>query len=330
MEKYLITHFDIHGREPILRRMKDGTLVCSFLTGGVHEPRNENVFTIARSFDDGRTWTKPEVIHKHSWRGLWCTEIFTECENPFAVIHSYNAPSHYRELQTFRSFPDESGEKWSEPESIRGTINGCSIRQGFRLSNGDILFPLYWQEVPCGFDWPDKPNGWNTQLWPFVTGVGISTDDCKTIYRYGDLRCEGRPLWEPNAFELEDGHIIMYMRAGNPVMYISESFDYGRTWSEPVPSDIPNPNTKITTVKINGQIVMINNFCSGSAARLNLCIAKSTDGKHFEKVAQVEPENEEWFYPHAYVDHEQKILYVAYENKVDHYLKKYTFEELGL
>jgi hypothetical protein len=47
-------------------------------------------------------------------------------------------------------------------------------------------------------------------------------------------------------------------------------------------------------------------------------------------VAQIEPENEQWFYPHAYVDYDQKMLYVAYENKVDHYLKKYTFEELGL
>ncbi len=328
MEKSLITTFRFYGREPILRRMKDGTLICMFLTGGLGEPYNDNVVAIARSYDDGKTWTETETVFQHNYRGCWCTEVFTECEKPFAIVQTYNAPSHYRELQTFRSFCDDSGEKWADPVSIRG-INGCSVRQGITLSNGDILFPLYWQEVNTMFNWPNKLNGWDTKEWPFVCGVAISTDGGNSFTRYGDIRSDVS-LWEPNAVEVEDGHIIMYCRGGSPAMFISESFDYGRTWSEPVRSNIPNPDTKITVLKVRGQILMINNFQSKLGKRTDLYISKSTDGKNFEKIVEVENKEESFFYPHAFTDDEKEILYVAYENRVDHWLKKYTYNELGI
>lgn len=327
MEKYTITYFETHGREPILRRMKDGTLICTFLTGGSIEPHNDNVVAISRSGDDGVTWSEPETLFSHRSRGCWCTEVFTECEEPFAVVHTYHAPAQYRELQTFRSFCDGSGKSWSEPVSFHGSINGCSVRQGIRLSNGDILFPVYWQEVHSAFDWPDREKGWDLQSWPFISGVAISCDDGKSFTRYGDIRAEVS-LWEPNAVEAEDGHIILYCRAGAPELMISESFDYGRTWSAPVPSGIPNPDTKVTVLKVRGQILMINNF--DREHRTNLCISKSTDGKSFEKICSVDDESKRRFYPHAIADDEKEKLYVAYENGKKHWLKVFTYEELGL
>ena len=51
---------------------------------------------------------------------------------------------------------------------------------------------------------------------------------------------------------------------------------------------------------------------------------------HFEKIFDVEDPGERWFYPHAYVDDAQKMLYLAYENSGEHRLQKYTFAELGL
>lgn len=329
MKKYAIASFETYAREPILRRMKDGSLVCTFLTGGPYEPHNDNVIAISRSEDDGVTWSKPETLFSHDNRGCWCTEIFTDCETPFAVVHTYNAPSHYRELQTFCSFCDESGKNWSEPISFRGNANGCSFRQGFRLSNGDILFPVYWQEVHNGFNWPDKENGWDNYNCPFVTGVAISHDNGKSYTRYGDIRSDVS-LWEPNAVEVEDGHIILYCRAGAPEMMITESFDYGKTWSKPVRSGIPNPDSKITVLKIRGQIIMINNFESEFGKREKLYISKSKDGKNFEKVVAVDDENERFFYPHAFADDEKEMLYVAYENGKDHWLKTFTYGELGL
>lgn len=329
MEKYSIATFETYAREPVLRRMKDGSLVCTFLTGGKEEPTNDNVIAISRSKDDGITWSKPEVLFSHDNRGCWCTEIFTECEKPFAVVHTYNGPSQYRELQTFRSYCDESGENWTEPTGFRGTINGCSVRQGIRLSNGDILFPVYWQAVHGVFNWPDKEKGWDIQNWPFVSGVAISHDNGESFTRYGYISCD-TSLWEPNVTEAEPGHIIIYCRSNKSELFISESFDYGKNWSAPVLSGIPNPDTKVTILKVRGQILMINNFEHEFSKRTNLCIYKSKDGKSFEKLINIEDENEIYFYPHAFADDEKEKLYVAYENGKQHWLKIYTYAELGL
>lgn len=335
MIKSVITRFERIGREPILRRLKDGTLVCTFLTGGKNEPDNENVVMIAKSFDDGATWTEPKLLFSHPNRGCWTTEIWNEEGPDMAFVHTYAAESWYRELQTYRSFYDPVTKTWSDPENIKGTINGCSIRQGILLSNGDWLFPLYWQEIQKGcfstvFD-PQKRD-FSFKKCKFITGVGISDDKGFSFTRYGRMESSDYSLWEPNAIELEAGHVIMYIRSGEGHLFYSESFDYGRSWTEACLSDIPNPDSKISLAKVGDTILLINNMTSeiGWETRTNLWILKSRDGKNFEKIVPLEDEATMVFYPHIMVDNDAKILYVAYENSQTHWLKKFTFQELGL
>ena len=86
----------------------------------------------------------------------------------------------------------------------------------------------------------------------------------------------------------------------------------------------------MTALKVKDKILMINNFTALHGKRTNLCIYKSGDGKHFEKVVNVEGEQDIFFYPHAFADEEEQVLYLAYENAKEHWLKKYTFAELGI
>ena len=49
MEKYLIYDFKSgYGREPIIRKTKNGTLLCICLSGGNWEPENANVIKIQK------------------------------------------------------------------------------------------------------------------------------------------------------------------------------------------------------------------------------------------------------------------------------------------
>lgn len=326
MEKYLIAKYDTYGREPIIRKAKDGTLLCLSLSGGEREPDNQNVVLLTKSYDRGQTWDSPQILFSHLKRGCWATELFCDGTRDFAVVHTYNAATWYKELQTFRSFCDDNGENWTEPVTMRGITN-CSVRQGITMSNGEILFPVYWQETRSGFAYKNNFDI-DGAKYPFVSGVAVSSDKGETFYRYGYIS-SAVSLWEPNAVEAEDGHIILYCRCCEGHLYISESFDYGKSWSEGYISDIPNADTKVTVLKVNGHILMINNFNS-FGERENLCIYKSKDGKTFEKITNIEDENEHFFYPHAFADEKERILYIAYENTKEHWLKKYTFEELGI
>lgn len=91
IEKYSIADYSEFGREPVIRQMNDGTIICLSLTGGETEPRPENYVAITRSYDRGKTWSKVEKLFSHEGFGVWCTEIFTDCEIPFAAVHT---PTH--------------------------------------------------------------------------------------------------------------------------------------------------------------------------------------------------------------------------------------------
>ena len=345
MERYLIHDFakdfgykagnTDYAREPIIRPMRDGRIVCTFLTGGPSEPHNNNVLKLNYSDDGGKTWSKPETIISHGDRGVWCTELFNEGEDPFLVVMTYNAENHYRELLTYRSYSHDAGRTWEEPISFPSGLNNVTLRQGIVLSNGDWLFPLYWQETRAMFDWTNRTqeNWHDGGAQCFCCGVAVSSDCGETYNRYGYLK-DQLSLWEPNCIELEDGHVVILMRDNaRPYLRRSDSFDYGRSWGELQVTDIPNPNTKVTLLKINGKILLINNFHAemGWDKRDNLMIWVSSDNmKTWEKKVPLAKPDDRFFYPHAYADAERHEVCVAYENSQQHYFCRIPYDELGL
>lgn len=336
MEKYFIADYGEYGRKPVIRQMSDGTIICLSLTGGETEPRPENYVAITRSYDRGKTWSKVEKLFSHESFGVWCTEIFTDCEVPFAAVHTYALSKphaqRYMELNSYFSYTSDNGKTWSVPSSIPGCAGRCSFRQGFRLSNGDIFFPVYWDSIIGNLAFTVDGKKSDSEKLLFRCGAVISSDNGKTWAEYGYIAYDDQNLWEPNAVELEDGHIIMYCRSSKGYLVASESFDYGRTWTKPYTTDIPNADTKVTVLKRGGKIYMINNFnpVPEWLQRNHLWIAESTDGKTFTKIANIENDDEWVFYPHAFFDENERILYVAYENFRQHFLKKFTFDELGI
>lgn len=329
MEKYLIHDFKKdYGREPIIRKTKNGTLLCVCLSGGTWDPQNANVVKILKSFDDGKTWSSPQILFSHHNRGVWCSEMFIDDDRIMLAIQTYNAECYYRELQTFYSMSFDDGNTWSEPISFPNGINGISIRQGIKLSNNNYLFPIYYGEVVNNFDWKGVTD-WHDNL-KFCCGVMLSNDRLKSYQRYGYIKSE-KCLWEPNCIEVENGHIIMYMRNNNaPYLGISHSYDYGKTWTDFKQTNIPNPNTKVTLVKSNDLILLISNFNKviGVKNRTHLQIWVSKDGENFYNKLKIEEENENFFYPHAFFDEEKQLLYVAYENSKQFWLQKISFEDI--
>lgn len=331
MEKYLVYDFgNDYGREPIIRKAQNGTLICVFLTGGTWEPQNENVTKVMRSYDDGKTWTKPETLFSHHSRGVWVPEMFLKEDKIILFVNTYNADNHYRELQTFYSISSDNGESFSEPKSIPGGLNGVSIRQGIVLSNNEYLFPLYWGEVINNFEWTMDSVKHYRKNHIYRCGVAIGNNKGDILQRYGYIKSE-KGLWEPNCIEIEPGHIIMYMRNNNaPFLGISHSYDYGRTWTEFRQTDIPNANTKVTLIKTDDFVVMINNFIdnSGLDKRTHLQLWVSKDGINWTKKLKLENDEKCFFYPHAFFDCDSKLLYVVYENSKQFYLQKIIYQDL--
>lgn len=347
MQKYLIADFDSENeltdfysdeanvrfaREPVLAIMPDGSLVCTFLTGGKTEPHNGNVIVIKKSRDGGKSWSDSEIVLKHNHYGLWSTEIFTDCENPYMVVSMYNANFPFKAIQTFISYTYDNGDSWQTPVCAEPARFNTSIRKGIRLSNRDILFPLYYTMPYECFNW-DKSNFYGKGWWDgcyHECSVAISTDNGFNFERYGRINKDKKGLWEPACVEVEEGHIIMFIREDKTgFMGRCDSFDYGRTWGEYALTDIPNPGSKVAVEKINGKVIMVSNFAPEKRDHLQLWLSDD-NCKTFVKKLSLDDDDAFLCYPHTAVDYENKLLYVAYENYHQHYLNVYSFEELGL
>lgn len=321
-------------REPVLAIMNNGTLVCTFLTGGVTEPWCDNVILIKRSYDKGETWSDAEILFSHSRYGLWCTEIFVDDEKATMIVSMYDGSCPFLLLQTFVSYSYDNGETWSKPTMLSPAFCTDSVRKTLVMSNGEILLPLYYTISTDCFEWNPKEM-YKEEFWygtHHECAVAISSDKGKTFEKYGRIWSEKYSLWENNCVELKDGHIVMYMRADVPqagYLAMSESFDYGRTWTEQKLTDIENPGTKLTVFKFRKKLFLISNFDKKDRINLQMRIS-SDEGKSWEKIISLDDDSKMFCYPHVAIDEKNQVMYIAYENFEQHYLDIFSFDEIGL
>lgn len=333
-------------REPTLRRMPDGALASLVYTGGVREPSVENVVAFIRSEDDGATWSEPDVIFSHPRRPCWGTELFIEGELPMIVFQTYDFASNYCELRAFYATTSDCGHTWSSPKNLPGIPCGFSVRQGKELSDGSWIFPVYWQEVRRQWDFccGDQPeNSGPEDSWLFVAGVIRSTDRGRSFSLHGGISPgEHLAAWEPEIAELSPGHLRMWIRCECPqhVLWESDSFDCGKSWTPPRRSTIPNPGTKMVVYSLHGRLIMVNNVCAPNDAkrdRLEIWVSQD-QGKswgHKIPVARLMPEGAgqgdvmpQVAYPHGFMDEERQTFYLAIDSIKKFFLVKIPFADL--
>jgi predicted neuraminidase len=325
------------GREPILRRMPNGDLYCLIYSGGDREPSPTNVVLGTRSSDDGHTWSEPEVLWSLQDRALWATELFTEAEQPFAVFQTFLYETHYFEIQAFLARTNDSGRTWESPISIPGVPANFSVRQGKVLSDGSWVFPVYWCEVQGHWDhrFDLDANSLNDRRdWRFVSGMIRSVDQGRSFSLHGSFSGDTN-LWEPEVIEAEPGHLIMFIRPClQPVLWRADSFDYGLSWSDAKPTDIPTSGSKIVSFKINDKILLLNNTDSQLWVRRQLDLWISSDGAEtWERkisLARI-PDGcpaRQVAYPHGFADDDQQMLYLAVDTINEFELLKIPYSAL--
>ena len=342
-----------YGREPLLRRMPDGSLLAVFFTGGPREPHPDNFVAMIRSFDDGATWTRPEPFFRHPYLCTWATELFQDGEESLCFIHTSDFRSGYCNLRAHITRTRDSGKSWSPPATVAGVPPNFTVRQGKILSDGSRVFPVYWEDVRGNWDFEAKvsDNGpFHAPEWFFTSGVIRSVDQGRTFTLHGAISQERKHHWEPCITELEPGHLRMFIRCESPeaVLWEADSFDYGLTWSKSHPGSIPNPGTKSALLETDGVHLLFNNTCTPADPnrnRLELWISDDNLRSWKRKItlAELHPEPGEkpWSYffranaplpqvsyPGVFADPQRKCVYLAIDSVRKFYLMKIPFSEI--
>jgi hypothetical protein len=204
---------------------------------------------ITRSYDQGKTWTDPQVVPNYDFYGMDDPGI-TQLSNGDLLVNAFRYHIVPKELArknsqygdhvfsqpftwahapdgtfVFRSF--DEGYTWAEITQINISPfhSGCTLRPIVELSNGTLLLPCYdeWREM--------------MGLGPSISFVVKSKDGGKT-WGEPSIIAEDNVIgfYEPALLALPDGKIIAMLRTHAPGdwhIYQCHSYDAGATWSEP-------------------------------------------------------------------------------------------------
>ena len=78
-----------------------------------------------------------------------------------------------------------------------------------------------------------------------------------------------RYLLEGTVAETSNGSILQLFRSGSKFLWKTVSRDAGRSWAEPVPTTVPNPNAKVNLLRLTNRTLALvfNDVNDGSARR---------------------------------------------------------------
>jgi predicted neuraminidase len=184
---------------------------------------------------------------------------------------------------------EDRGETWSEP---------CELVRGDRQGRGPVK---------------DKPILLSNGDW--LAGASVETADRWDVFV--DRSCDRGLTWEATAFlkmdretftgkgaiqptlwESEPGYVHMLVRTTAGFVGRADSQDYGRTWTDLEPTDLPNNNSGIDAAKLyDGTIALVCNPTS-ERVRTPLSILLSSDnGITWPRRLDIESDEGRYSYP---------------------------------
>ena len=272
-----LIHCDTLSCEPILRRVPDGNLLCVSQCGDVTEPAPGNRVYAFLSGDNGETWGKPFSVYPESGEAVYATEVMVLDGVVSAFLEIHNG--RFLNMRCVIMQSHDSGSTWVDAGPPPAFPTYCFFRGMLPLANGEIAIP--YQSFPISedenarlilsnhniTDLKYQRAIWDANVDHIENGVVVRVDGRSTYECFAgpDIPIKGNTgrhwAWtEPTIAQLSDGTLAMLLRVdGTGALWRSESKDNGRTWTEAVKTDIPNPGNKPKLIPMpDGRIALVH------------------------------------------------------------------------
>ncbi len=267
--------------EPMLERTQNGELLCVCQCDGPSEPHPDNRVYAFHSKDNGETWSAREKIYPEDGNAVYCTELSVVGEEITAYLTVHNGRFLNWKCVMMKSF--DNGYTWKNYGAPPHFSEYTFIRTQIHTSKGDIIIP--YQHYPVkqadvdrvlnSETIPDKAL-WEAGAAYCESGVLISSDNGNNYDRYTASKMKMvNWIWsEPTIAELSDGRLAMLMRKdGSGCLWYTESKDGGKTWSDTIETNIPNPSNKPRLIKCGNKIALIHTPDVGKRYPLSIWIS---------------------------------------------------------
>jgi hypothetical protein len=258
--------------------MPNGDLLCVSQVGDVTEPAPLNRVHAFRSIDNGETWAGQGSIYSETGEAVYITEmnVVDGVVRAYLEVHS----GRFLNMRCIVMESRDDGYTWTNAGAPPFFPAFTFIRGLITLRNGSRLLPYQHMPVSAGenmrlvinnhniADFRHQQAIWDADIRAIQNGVirySAVGDGQPELSAGPDIPIKGDTgrnwVWsEPTLAELSDGTIVMLLRVcRSGCLWRSESHDGGRTWSEAIPTDIPNPGNKPKLVVLpNGRVGLLH------------------------------------------------------------------------
>jgi predicted neuraminidase len=277
-----------------LLELPNGDLLCCWFAGTA-EASGDVAITLARLPAGGESWSRPERISDDPTRSEQNPLLFLTPQGQLWLLYTAQetrgcsrkeweqriangeARGDFAMQWTAvirRRISLDFGRSWGLVEAFFPWPSSFCRQPMLVLSNGDWLFPMYYS-LPAPGHGED------------FSALQLSSDQGQTWREVVIPGSRGRV--QPSVLEHAPGKLLAFLRSrAADRIYLSRSGDYGRSWSQPEPTPLPNNNASIQAACLqSGRIALVFNNVSANEdpqktvwpkVRYPLTMALSADG----------------------------------------------------
>lgn len=273
-----------------LLTLPDGRLGCVWF-GGTQEGVPDISIWFSALEPGSSQWSAAEQLSDDATRSeqnpiLFTTPGFSGQGPALWLLYTAQKAGNQDTAEVRRRISTDSGRTWGPVETLfpANETGGVFVRQlPVVLPSGRWLIPIFRCITTPGEKWVGNSDD---------SAVMISDDGGATWREHvlpGSLGCV-----HMNIQPLADGSLLALFRSRwADFIYESRSTDDGTTWSEPVPTELPNNNSSIQfTALADGRLALVYNHSQADASterRLSLYDEIDDDGLAAEQGQVTEP-----------------------------------------
>ncbi|MFJ6356158.1 sialidase family protein [Pseudarthrobacter oxydans] len=269
-----------------LLTLPDGRLGCVWF-GGTQEGVPDISIWFSALEPGSSQWSSPEQLSDDSTRSEQNPILFTAPDKSLWLLYTAQKAGNQDTAEVRRRISTDSGRTWGEVETLfpANETGGVFVRQlPVVLPSGRLIVPIFRCITTPGEKWVGNSDD---------SAVMISDDAGATWTEHvlpGSLGCV-----HMNIQPVADGSLLALFRSRwADSIYESRSTDDGSTWSEPVPTELPNNNSSIQfTALADGRLALVYNHSrsgEGTERRLSLYDEIDDDGLADEQGQVAEPD----------------------------------------
>lgn len=241
-----------------LLALANGDLGCTWFAG-TEEGKPDVSIYFSRLPAGSDTWTREIKISDDPERSEQNPVLFETPTGDLWLLYTAQLYGGQDTAIVRRRISRDGGKTWG-PIEVLFDEPGTFIRQGIvALSNGEWILPIFHCLPTPGEKWQGQND---------VSAVKITTDGGATWTEHAVPDSKGAV--HMNIVERQDGTLLaLYRSRYADNILASTSADKGRSWTAPVPTDLPNNNSSIQCRKLaDGTLALVfNNVAATDAVR---------------------------------------------------------------